>query len=80
MSRIFSTSNGSGEILNSSTTWGVSPNARQIRPTLSREIPCLAAIPRVDQCVSAPGVVSKVSMMTASTMSSVIVRGAPDRG
>ena len=59
---------------------GVSPNARQILPTVSREIPCLAAIPRVDQWVSSPGVVSNRWTTTASTMSSVMVRGAPERG
>lgn len=36
-------------------------------------------IDRVDQCVAPSGLSSKVFMTTASTFSSVIVRGAPGR-
>lgn len=80
MSRIFSTSSGSGEILNSSSRHGLSPNAFQISATVWCEIPCLAARPRVDQWVASAGAVSNVSTTTASTTSSVILRVAPGRG
>lgn len=56
MSRTLSIRCGSGEILKLSWRQGLSPNARQISATVVLEIPCLAASPRVDQCVSAPGV------------------------
>jgi hypothetical protein len=35
---------------------------------------------RVDQCVASAGVVSNVAVITASTCSSVTVRGRPGRG
>ena len=44
-SRIFSTRSGSGDTLKSSSRHGLSPNARQISPTVVCEIPCLAARP-----------------------------------
>jgi hypothetical protein len=80
MSRIFSTRSGSGDTLNSSWRHGLSPNARQISLTVVWEIPCLAASPRVDQCVASGGAVSSVSTTIASTTSSPIVRAAPGRG
>ena len=43
-------------------------------------MPIFRAIERVDQCVASVGFDSRVFTMTASTMSSVIVRGAPGRG
>src|SRR3954447_15675732 len=79
-SRIFSTRSGSGETLKESCRHGLSPNARQISPTVVWEIPCFAANPRVDQCVASFGAVSKVSTTTASTTSSPIVRAAPGLG
>lgn len=71
---------GSGEILNDSVTCGFNPKVRQIRPTVVWLMPAWAAIDRVLQCVSAAGVVSSVLTITASTSSSVIVRGAPALG
>lgn len=79
-SRIFSTSSGSGDTLNSSWRHGLSPKARQILPTVVWEIPCLSARPRVDQCVASAGALSNVSTMTASITSSPMVRAAPGRG
>jgi hypothetical protein len=43
-------------------------------------MPTSAAIDRVDQCVASLGAVSRVLTMTASTWSSLIVRGRPGRG
>jgi hypothetical protein len=43
------------------------------------DIPVAFAIDRVDQCVAPFGISSKVFTITASTLSSVIGRGAPDR-
>src|SRR5690606_12695221 len=80
MSRIFSTSSGSGETLNSSSRQGLSPKARQISRTVVCEMPCLAARPRLDQCVASGGAVSRVSTTTASTTSSPMLRAAPGRG
>jgi hypothetical protein len=63
------------------TECGWSPNARQIREIADWLIPVAAAIDRVDQCVSCPGPrSSSVRVITSSTCSSVIVRGAPGRG
>ena len=42
--------------------------------------PDLLAIERVDQCVASFGALSSVLVITASTCSSVIVRGRPGRG
>jgi hypothetical protein len=79
-SRTFSTRSGSGDTLKLSWRHGLRPNARQISETVVLEIPCLAASPRVDQWVSAPGVDSNVSTTTASMVASAIVRSAPGRG
>ena len=59
---------------------GWSPNARQIRDTAVCVSPTSLAIDRVDQCVASFGVLSSVLVITASTCSSVIVRGRPGRG
>jgi hypothetical protein len=57
------------------------PKARQIREIADWLIPVAAAIDRAGQCVSSPGPrSSSVFMITSSTCSSVIVRGAPGRG
>lgn len=53
---------------------------RQMRPMVLWLIPAALAIDRVLQCVSPEGVVSSVLTMTASMVSSVILRGAPTRG
>ena len=63
------------------TRCGLRPNARQIREIADCDMPVAAAIDRVDQCVSAPGPrSSSVLVITSSTCSSVIFRGAPSRG
>ncbi len=79
-SRTFATNWGSGDILYERLMWGLSPNVRQILPTIVWLIPAFAAIVRVLQCVCPFGVVSSVLTMSASTCSSVIVRGPPTRG
>ena len=79
-SRTFSTRSGSGETLKLSCRHGLSPKARQISSTVVWLIPCLAARPRVDQCVASGGADSRVSTTTASITSSPIVRAAPGRG
>lgn len=66
--------------MNESCRHGLSPNARQISPTVVWLIPCFSARPRVDQCVASGGAVSRVSTTTASTVSSLMVRAAPGRG
>src|SRR6476469_1604935 len=71
---------GSLLILNVSTRCGLSPNASQIRPTVDLDSPVSAAIDARDQCVASLGWRSSVATSTASTCSSVIVRGAPGRG
>ncbi len=43
-------------------------------------MPCSAAIARVLQCVADLGRLSSVAVTTASTVASLIVRGAPTRG
>jgi hypothetical protein len=54
---------------------------RQIRETADWDMPCERAIDRVDQCVSPPGgACSSVAVITASTCSSPISQGRPDRG
>ena len=64
-----------------STRWGLSSNARQIREMADWLMPVAAAIDRVDQCVSSPGPCSsRVLVITSSTCSSVIFRGAPGLG
>ena len=72
-----------GSVLNFQvcTRWGLRPKARQIRETADWLMPVAAAIDRVDQCVSSPGPrSSSVLVITSSTCSSVIFRGAPGRG
>jgi hypothetical protein len=68
------------ESLKLSWRCGWSPNARQIRDTAVCVSPTSRAIDRVDQCVASRGVLSSVLVITASTCSSVIVRGRPGRG
>jgi len=80
MSWTLSTNSGSLESLKVSWRCGWSPNARQIRDTAVCVSPTSVAIDRVDQCVASFGVVSSVLVITASTWSSVIVRGRPGRG
>ncbi len=79
-SRTLSTNCGSGDTLNSSTRWGLSPNARHIWLTAVCETPAAAAIDRVDQCVASRGAVSSVRTNTSSITASVILRGGPGRG
>ena len=78
-SRTFSTNRGSVESWKVSERCGLSPSARQMRPTELLLIPSLSAIERVLQCVAPLGVLSKVATTRASTTSSVILRGAPTR-
>ena len=59
---------------------GCNPNARQIRATADCVNPSSAARERVDQCVASFGVDSNVVVITASTRSSLTVRGRPGRG
>jgi hypothetical protein len=59
---------------------GCSPKARQIKLIDIWLIPIALAIERVDQCVASFGFCSKVFKITDSTLSSVILRGAPGRG
>jgi hypothetical protein len=71
---------GSLESLKLSARCGCSPKARQIRLIEVWLMPIERAIERVDQWVASVGFVSRVFTITASTISSVIVRGAPGRG
>jgi hypothetical protein len=71
---------GSADSLNPSVSCGLSRNAFQIRPTVDFDSPDRLAIDARDQCVASRGVSSSVATTTASTCSSVIVRGAPGRG
>lgn len=72
---------GSVDNLKSSIRCGLSPNVRQIRDTAVWFNPTLAAIDRVDHCVApSGGDSSNVATITASTISSVILRGCPGRG
>src|SRR4029453_16142349 len=79
-SRTFSTNCGSLDSLNPSARCGLSPNAFQIRPIVERLNPDRLAIDARDQCVASAGVSSNVATITASTCSSVIVRGTPGPG
>jgi hypothetical protein len=54
-SRILAMSSGSGETLKSSVRHGCSPDARQMRCTLAREIPTRAASSRFDQGAAPSG-------------------------
>jgi hypothetical protein len=71
---------GSVDSFQASSRWGLSPKARQIRTMAVWLMPVARAISRVDQWVASVGVSSSVLVITASTCSSVIVRGAPGRG
>ncbi len=71
---------GSAESFQVCIACGLSPNARQIRETADCDMPVAAAIDRVDQCVSRPGVDSNVLVTTSSTRSSEMTRGRPGRG
>src|SRR3954449_7488855 len=79
MSRTLSMNNGSVDSLNVSSTHGLSPNAFQIRLTVGCDIPGAFAIARVDQCVAPTGFWVRVFTTTASTWSSVTVRGTAER-
>jgi hypothetical protein len=79
MSRTFSMNNGSVDNLKVSSIHGLSPNAFQIRDTVGWDIPVALAIERVDQCVASAGLDVNVLSTTASTWSSVTVRGTPER-
>src|SRR6266496_357247 len=80
ISRTLSMNCGSELSLKVSARCGLSRNAFQIRPTVDFDSPERLAIDARDQCVASLGVSSKVATTTASTCSSVIVRGAPGRG
>jgi len=79
-SRTLSTNCGPLESLKVSARWGFRPKARQILEIADWLIPICFAIERVDQCVASPDSSSSVFTITASTMSSVIVRTAPGGG
>jgi hypothetical protein len=63
-----------------SARWGLSSNARQIRPIVDADRPERSAIFARDQCVAFAGVLSNVATTTSSTCSAVIVAGRPGRG
>jgi len=73
-------SKGSGDSLKVSVRCGCKPNARQMRLMVIRLSPVALAKPRVLQCVSPRGVLSKVRITTCSTWASLTWRGAPGRG
>lgn len=80
-SRTLVTNCGSVDNFQVSTMCSLRPNARQIRETADCDMPSASAIERVDQCVSpVGGVWPRVLATSASTCSSVILRGAPERG
>src|ERR1035437_6570769 len=80
MSLTLSMKSGSDDSLNVSTRCGFNPKARHIRLTVDWDIPAVFAIDRVDQWVASFGFSCSVFTMTASTASSVMVRGEPGRG
>ncbi len=80
MSRTFSTKSGSLDSLKVPVRCGCRPKARQIRVIAVCESPLALAIERVLQCVAPRGVCSSVIVITRSTSSSPILRGAPGRG
>jgi hypothetical protein len=80
MSRTLSMKSGSDDSLNVSTRWGFNPKARQIRLIADWDIPIVLAMDRVDQWVASFGFSCSVFTMTASTSSSLTVRGEPGRG
>ena len=71
---------GSFDSFQVSCRCGCKPKARQIRDTADCDNPSSVASDRVDQCVAVGGTVSNVRVITASTCSSVTVRGRPGRG
>lgn len=71
---------GSVDSLNVCERCGAGTNARQILEIADSDIPVVAAIDRVDQCVAFFGVSSRVLTITRSTPASVIFRGTPGRG
>lgn len=80
-SRALVTNCGSVDSFQVSTMCGLRPNARQIRETADCDTPSASAIERVDQCESPVGGASPgVPATKASTCSSVIFRGGPERG
>ena len=66
--------------LNSSTSQGLSPKARQIRWIVVGESPTCLASSRLDQCVAPSGASSRVRTTTSSICASAIVRGTPGLG
>ena len=80
MSHTFSTNIGSVESLNVSCRCGCSPNARQMRRIAFWVMPISRAISRALQRVAPTGMDFSVLATTASTRSSSMVRGAPERG
>src|SRR6266536_2654643 len=78
-STTFSTNSGSVDSLKVSARCGLSPKARQIRPTVDLLSPDLSAICLRDQWVASLGVSSSVATTTASTRSTVIDGGRPGR-
>ena len=74
------TKSGSVDSLNESCRCGVRSNRFQIRPMVDFDSPVRLAIEARDQCVSWPGVDSKVATTTSSTWSSRIEGGRPGRG
>src|SRR4029450_9442678 len=71
-SRTLSTNIGSVDSFQVWIACGLSPNARQIRDTALCDMPVDAAIDRVDQCVSSPGVDSSVLVITFSIVPAVL--------
>src|SRR5271166_1795524 len=80
MSRTLSINNGSRLSLKLSLRCGCSAKARQMRLTAVWLMPLALAISRVDQCVAALGLDSRVRVRTRSTSASAILRGCPGRG
>ncbi|AGP55001.1 hypothetical protein M271_17190 [Streptomyces rapamycinicus NRRL 5491] len=80
-SRTLVTNCGSVDSFQVSTMCGLRPNARQIRETADCDMPSASAIERIDQCESPVGGAWPSILATrASTCSSVILRGGPERG
>src|SRR5947199_314817 len=77
MSRTLSMNCGSGESLNASLWWGLSPKARQMRLIAVWLIPVAAAIERVDQWVAFGGCSSSVLPITRSSGAEPSARAPP---
>ena len=71
---------GVGGVLEGLVRCGLRPKARQTREMAVCDRPTASALRRVLQWVAALGFSSRVLVMTRSTSSSEIVRGAPGRG